>query len=178
MESNPSSKRVELLDASTQRTGDIYSLVKDVYASASYFSESFDEKFPDVSSLEKYVQSVSKDMRGIFLLSYNERLTGYIIVEPRREKNLRHTAYLNMGVHPDERGRGLGKALLEEAWKRLKDLEIVYLMVRSDNHGAIQLYEKFGFSRLVVLENDTKTSDGNYFDGLLMRKHTKFFSKV
>ena len=47
-------------------------------------------------------------------------------------------------------------------------LEIAYLMVRADNTAAVKLYEATGFTRLAVLERDTR-SDGRYYDGLLMR---------
>ncbi|WP_024545756.1 ribosomal protein S18-alanine N-acetyltransferase [Picosynechococcus sp. NKBG15041c] len=52
-----------------------------------------------------------------------------------------------MAVHPDLQRRGLGQlillGLLRDAWRR--GLERATLEVRASNHGAIALYEKFGF---------------------------------
>ena len=54
----------------------------------------------------------------------------------------------NVAVHPEERGRGYGKAVLfrlvEEASKR-EDCEQISLEVRVSNVSAIGLYEGMGF---------------------------------
>ena len=51
-------------------------------------------------------------------------------------------------AHPDARGLGLGRivvaALLDQA--RGADLETLTLGVRGNNHGALELYEDFGFT--------------------------------
>ena len=51
-------------------------------------------------------------------------------------------------------------------------IEIVYLMVRSDNEAAIRLYRHAGFEQLAVLDRDTKIGD-SYRDGILMRKFVR-----
>jgi RimJ/RimL family protein N-acetyltransferase len=51
-------------------------------------------------------------------------------------------------------------------------IEIVYLMVRSDNEAAIRLYRNAGFEQLAVLDRDTKIGD-SYRDGILMRKFVR-----
>lgn len=63
-------------------------------------------------------------------------------------ENMRHTAEVQkMMAHPDARGLGLGRAvvagLIEHA--RGTDLETLVLGVRGNNHGALELYESFGF---------------------------------
>ncbi|HEY2698460.1 MAG TPA: N-acetyltransferase [Pseudonocardiaceae bacterium] len=63
-------------------------------------------------------------------------------------ENIRHTAEVQkVMVHPDARGLGLGRAvvavLLDNA--RGTDLETLVLGVRGNNHGALELYEDFGF---------------------------------
>ena len=49
----------------------------------------------------------------------------------------------SLAVHPNARGRGIAQALIKEA---LHVKEKLRLEVRSDNHGAIALYEKLGFT--------------------------------
>jgi RimJ/RimL family protein N-acetyltransferase len=51
-------------------------------------------------------------------------------------------------------------------------IEIVYLMVRSDNEAAVRLYLNAGFEQLAVLDRDTKIGD-SYCDGILMRKFVR-----
>jgi ribosomal protein S18 acetylase RimI-like enzyme len=100
------------------------------------------------------------------------RPVAYLIMRPRRQTNLRHTADISMGVAHSERGQGLGSLVLQAGLKRASasgQLEILYLMVRSDNEPAIRLYKKMGFEVLAVLSRDTKIED-TYFDGILMRK--------
>jgi ribosomal protein S18 acetylase RimI-like enzyme len=63
-------------------------------------------------------------------------------------ENMGHTAEVQkVMVHPDARGLGLGRAvvaaLLDNA--RGTDLETLVLGVRGNNHGALELYEDFGF---------------------------------
>jgi putative acetyltransferase len=59
-----------------------------------------------------------------------------------------HVAGLGLGVHDDQRAKGIGTALMgalveaADNWYALKRLE---LTVFTDNAPAIRLYEKFGF---------------------------------
>ncbi len=54
---------------------------------------------------------------------------------------------LNIAVHPDRQGTGLGKALLQLVFDdaTTKRAESVTLEVRADNQRAITMYEKLGF---------------------------------
>ena len=77
-----------------------------------------------------------------------------------------------MGVVRSARGQRIGEVLLQAALARAiasPELEIVYLMVRSDNAPAVRLYEKAGFEALATLSRDTKI-EVSYFNGLLMRR--------
>lgn len=53
-----------------------------------------------------------------------------------------------IGVHPSTQGSGLGRSLLVAGLQHLraKELDEVVLYVEGDNHGAIRLYESFGFT--------------------------------
>jgi len=52
-----------------------------------------------------------------------------------------------LGVAPDHRGRGLGRALMEaaEAWLRQRSAPKIQLMVRADNQAAIGFYKALGY---------------------------------
>jgi ribosomal protein S18 acetylase RimI-like enzyme len=155
---------------------EIYSLVSDVYSTSEGMSETLEEKFPNLETFSRYLKVMSGRKGAVALAAETGgALCGYVTIMPRYQAKLSHTSDLNMGVHHGARGKGVGKMLLEEALKRASSsgfIEIIYLMVRSDNTPAIRLYEGMGFDRLAVLERDTKTSKG-YFDGWLMRKFLK-----
>ncbi|MCK4578394.1 MAG: ribosomal protein S18-alanine N-acetyltransferase [Candidatus Marinimicrobia bacterium] len=53
----------------------------------------------------------------------------------------------NIAVHPDHRGKGLARALMEsvEEHCRANDLQRVFLEVRRDNEIANRLYQSLGF---------------------------------
>ncbi len=75
---------------------------------------------------------------------------------------------LDIAVNPQKRGRGVARALMEQAFSvaREKGAEVMALEVRSSNVAAINLYERLGFVR-------TGTRRGYYEgteDAVLMEK--------
>ena len=57
-----------------------------------------------------------------------------------------------MFVHPDHRGKGLNKVLLDGLldWSRARDLTSAHLTVYPGNEPAIRAYEKIGFKPYLV----------------------------
>jgi len=159
----------------------VYSLIRNIYEQTPYFSDKFDHKYPTTHSFKNAVENLFSISGSHFDLIYvDSKMAGYFQIERRTENNLAHTGYLNMGILPQFQGMKLGRELLQRAWSLIeseKYLEILYLMVRSDNEPAIKLYRSSGFEDVAVLKNDTKTSDGRYYDGILMRKYTKNFKQ-
>jgi ribosomal protein S18 acetylase RimI-like enzyme len=79
---------------------------------------------------------------------FSPRLPGYGFVDER-------TPELAIAVVPSARGRGIGKALLEELLARARAAghDAISLSVDRLNEGAIRLYEQYGFRR--VGENES-----------------------
>jgi ribosomal protein S18 acetylase RimI-like enzyme len=79
------------------------------------------------------------------------RLVGAISCERDPRLKVRHIAHVvGMMLHPDARGRGLGRALLERCLELLRgvpDVELVTLNVTSTNAAAVALYRGAGFER-------------------------------
>lgn len=152
---------------------DLYAVVRDVYATSDQMCEVFAERYPAVESLVADVAAVGHRPGGLFLVALTQgRPCGYLVIRPRHEARLRHTADLQMGVAHRHRGLGIGRRLLVEALARLareRAIEIVYLMVRADNRAALGLYADAGFDQLATLERDTRI-DGRAYDGVLMRR--------
>jgi len=63
-------------------------------------------------------------------------------------------------THPDARGRGYAYALMAKAIREIQERgKVAFLHVFSDNHAAIRVYERLGFSvrrdlHLAVIRND------------------------
>jgi len=101
--------------------------------------------FPTPWSLAMFVLELSKPS-GICLAAWTPtrpaRLRGYLICS--RYDTVWHV--MNVAVDPDERRQGVATALLSELLSRVDDPDGRYtLEVRRSNHGAIELYERFGF---------------------------------
>ena len=82
-----------------------------------------------------------------------------------------HSGVLGMGVHPDHRGQGLGRALLDRAVRGAAEagLRRIELEVFASNVPAISLYLRSGF----VVEGCKRRArylDDKYDDVILMAK--------
>jgi L-phenylalanine/L-methionine N-acetyltransferase len=80
-----------------------------------------------------------------------------------------HVASLGMAVLRSWRGRGVGSALLVEAfrWARWAGIEKLALSVYPDNEAALALYRRFGFVEEGRLSGHSKKSFG-YQDEIVM----------
>jgi putative acetyltransferase len=88
----------------------------------------------------------------------------------RDEHNRAHVAHVGMMVHEDFQGMGVGSALMEaildltDNWLGLTRLQ---LEVYTDNHRAIQLYQKHGFGEEGIWRAYAFRA-GHYVDALVM----------
>jgi len=81
----------------------------------------------------------------IFIVYQQKRVVGYLIA-CLCDRGIK-AEILRIAVHPNQRGEGVGKALLETTLRILSegDVEEVSLDVLSANRNATKLYEKVGF---------------------------------
>lgn len=149
-----------------------YALMKSIYQSTDTFVADFADEFPSVEALRAYLAEVEARPGGVFLVARDgDEPVAFLLVKPRPQRKIGHTAELNMGVGAAMRGRGIAGCLLREALARLRDegmVEIVYLKVRADNQAALRVYQRAGFEALATLVNDTRIGS-RYYDGILMR---------
>ena len=75
------------------------------------------------------------------------RVVGHVYVQREQHPVTRHVATLGIAVAADRRGRGIGTALMAEAfrWARSVGVEKLVLSVYPHNDAAIALYRRFGF---------------------------------
>ena len=77
----------------------------------------------------------------------NQRLVGNLSLIPINLQGKRGTLIANVAVHPDFRGRGIGRALTSAGLEvaRQRGVPAAWLQVRDDNPSAIHIYETSGF---------------------------------
>ena len=77
----------------------------------------------------------------------NGRIVGNASLIPFRYNKQRIYLIANVAVHPDYRRRGIARALTQRAMQhaREKKVDNIWLHVRDDNPGAIELYIQLGF---------------------------------
>ncbi len=93
-------------------------------------------------------------------------IAGHIDLRSHREKHTLHRALLGMGVDRNHRRMGVGGILMGTAlqWaQREAGLEFIDLQVLAQNHAAIRLYEKSGFTRVGEMV-DMFRIDGNSYN--------------
>jgi L-phenylalanine/L-methionine N-acetyltransferase len=97
------------------------------------------------------------------------RLIGTLGVAREVHPVTRHVASLGMLVAGDWRSKGVGSALLAEAfrWARWAGVEKLALTVYPENERARRLYEKFGFAEEGRLVGHSKKRHG-YEDEIVM----------
>lgn len=82
-----------------------------------------------------------------FVWEEDDRLVGNVSIFPFQ--TLEHRCYLiaNVAVHPDYRGRGIGRALTSAGinYARSHNAHAVWLHVRADNGPAVHIYQSLGF---------------------------------
>ncbi|ALK95014.1 GCN5 family acetyltransferase [Massilia sp. WF1] len=126
-----------------------------------------------VSFIEGLVIPVGEAGWRRLWLALDERgaIAGHIDLRARPEPLARHRTMLGMGVHRAWRRRGLGAQLLDTAiaWARSQDrLKWIDLEVLSENHPAVSLYLRAGFTMTARIE-DMLQIDGVSHDLSYMR---------
>ena len=97
------------------------------------------------------------------------RVVGHVYIQREAHPVTRHVATLGIAVSADHRGRGIGRALMAEAfrWARSSGVEKIMLSVYPHNDAAIGLYRRFGFVEEGRLVAHSRKSTG-YEDEILM----------
>ena len=99
--------------------------------------------FPTPWSLAMFVLELSKPSGVCLAANIGKELVGYLICA--RYDDVWHL--MNVAVDPSRRRLGVASALLDQMLERAGQGQDRYtLEVRTSNAGAIELYERFGFT--------------------------------
>ncbi len=91
-------------------------------------------------------ESTSLPLTG-YVWEENGKVIGNASLVPFRNNKQRVYLIANVAVHPDHRRKGIARALTERAMRHAREKKVynIWLHVREDNPGAIELYTKLGF---------------------------------
>jgi len=84
---------------------------------------------------------------ALILVAEDEGIFGFLVVN--YNKSLKKALIENIYVRPDKRDQGIGEQLLEQMFKLLPGIgcEYVATLVPPDARGALELYQRNGFSK-------------------------------
>jgi ribosomal-protein-alanine N-acetyltransferase len=124
--------------------------------------------FADPWSKNLLISEFENELVSFFCLYIEDHVVGYISLS----KILDEGNINNVAVHPDHRGKGYGKYLIDRITEYALNckLSFVTLEVRESNFPAILLYEKTGFITLGKRKNYYKNPEE---DALIMIKKLK-----
>lgn len=91
-------------------------------------------------------ESASMPLSG-FVWEQDGRIIGNASLVPFRHKGKRIYLIANVATHPEHRRKGIARALTEQAVQRAhqRGTNELWLHVRADNPGAVQMYADLGF---------------------------------
>ena len=116
-----------------------------------------------------FVRSQLESGAPMFVAAHASEIVGWCDISPLSRASLAHRGDLGMGVHPDYRGHGIGRRLLQTtlAAARTFGLERVELAVLTNNAPAVALYRSAGFELEGTIRRAQKLDDG-YADDYIM----------
>ncbi len=132
---------------------------------------SIEEQNSDDSwSQDQFTTSIENNKNLCYCLNLNGKTIGYLIAMLAADT----ADILNIGIDPDFKRQGYGKALLNHLIKELRKRHIVEILleVRAGNQSAIQFYKRQGFEEISVRKNYYMKNSKNQShreDGIIMR---------
>jgi len=107
----------------------------------------------DAFSMRQFSYLLKKANGEFIVVKNKQKLVGYIIF--LRRKNGKKYRIYSLAIHPDARGLGIAKQLLEYAEKVALEHNThkISLEVHENNKSAIQLYEKQGYKKKGLRHN-------------------------
>jgi RimJ/RimL family protein N-acetyltransferase len=115
----------------------------------------------------------AKDNALALVTVEGDRIIGNLFFEGGNRSRIRHGGEFGISVLQEFAGKGVGRAMLEMliAWAEQSGvIRKLDLRVRSDNLGAIRLYERLGWKIEGLITRDL-CIDGVFHDALYMGRH-------
>lgn len=122
------------------------------------------------AEVERWIAELESGLVTTVLARRDGRPVGYGTLHRSELPWSSHVAELRVVVIPDERGRGLGRALTQElfALALTKGIEKMVARMTVDQKGAIATFEGLGFRPEALLRDHVKDLDGKSHDLIVM----------
>lgn len=105
---------------------------------------------------EKILEKIGKSQKqALFVAEVDGQIVGTGTYTGSNNKRMAHRGSIGLCVQKLYWSQGIGSALIEALigfGKNTGQAKIISLGVRSDNHAAIHLYEKYGFKKIGTFE--------------------------
>ena len=121
----------------------------------------------DVDAFATRIRGMLRDGTTFFVLDDGRRIVGSLGLHPTHASGV---VALGMSLHPDVRGQGWGRAMLQAAIDHARGAQMhkIELEVWPHNTRAIGLYERFGFEVEGVRRDHYRRRDGTLRSAQLM----------
>jgi len=118
------------------------------------------------------IESASMPLSG-FVWEQDGRIIGNASLVPFRHKSKRVYLIANVATHPDYRRKGIARLLTERAMQhaRQRGGNELWLHVRADNPGAVQMYSDLGFMERARRTTWRASKDGHLSPAILTRSN-------
>lgn len=131
-----------------------------------YLSFTENEYPLNVEEQKAKILSVDQQQNSVMILAIAaDQIVGIGTITSSNKIKARHYGELGIVVTEKFQGQGIGSELIRRMldWSRANGVTTkIQLDTRTDNHGAVELYQKFGFEIEGELKNTTLI-DGKYY---------------
>ena len=107
----------------------------------------------------------------VYIAEENGKILGTYFIKPNQAGLGAHIANCGYMVHPEARGRGLGKQLFDHSWLVAKELDykgMQFNFVVSTNRVAVKLWKKLGFKIIGTIPKGFNHQQLGYVDAYIM----------
>ncbi len=122
------------------------------------------------AAFEKTIRELAS--RGRYVVAEEgDIVVGHALLEPMGLEASAHVHRLTIVVHAGHRGRGVGRALMEDLMRWARETPAVgkvELLVRATNAPAIALYQSLGFVEEGRFRRRVRLPDGSFVDDVAM----------
>lgn len=117
-------------------------------------------------------ETIFQDCLHVGYSSWLVEIDGVIVAHAVMSVAAGEAHILNICVHPDHQGQGIGRKLLEHLLELVLDhnVDTIFLEVRPTNFAAIKLYLDMGFDEIGMRRN--------YYPGKIGREDALVFAKA
>lgn len=126
--------------------------------------------FPQIELLGDDGEEFFQDQDYVGVAEVDNKVVGFYTLHPNNIGRCGHLSNASYGVSKEGRGKGIGKALVQDSLKKAKELGYKihqFNAVVKSNQAAHHLYKNLGFIRTGEIPGGFLMKDGSYEDIVL-----------